>query len=357
MGRYEIVPGDPREHRDAFLGLCFRNLPASRETSERRYRKYYESNPAGPASFFLARPTGEQDFCGVVASFPAPLWVDGEVVPAVVNGDLAVDEAHRALGPALTLERTLLASIGENGSTCAYGRPNPQAEVIVERTGFVDLGRVTQFVKVLKTRPFAKAYVERPAVRPAVSAASFALDPLLSLVSRERFQRRPRDLSVERPERFDERFSAVWDAARREHRVTSVRGAGLLNWKYELEVDGGGFSIFALARPDGEIAAYLVYEVKDGVRHVYDLLFGGSEKVLDTLLAEFVRDSRRARAAAVSLVHRGAAGPLTRRLRAFGFLRRTKEDGLRVLVDADAPYADSVLDGEAWYLLAGDNDV
>ena len=339
------------------LGLSFRNLPASRETSERRYRKYYERNPLGSPSFFLARERDSEGFCGMAALFPARLWVSGEAVSAGINGDLAVDARHRAFGPAIALERAVLSALSEDGRLCAYGRPNPMAELIVDRVGFADLGRVARFVKVLRIRPLAEAHVRRRALARIVSGASFVLDPILSVLSRERLRRRSRELSVERPDRFDERFSALWEAARDEHGVTSVRDVDVLNWRYELDEGGAGFEIFALVGSDGQVAAYLVYRVRDGIRHVFDVLFGASKTVLDTLLSEFILDARHAGAAAISVDYLGSPHLLTSRMRTFGFIRRSRPDGLRVRVDAAVSQSERLLDSRSWFLLAGDTDL
>jgi hypothetical protein len=356
--RYSIVRGDAARHRDDVLGLSFRNLPASRRRLERHFAKYYDSNPAGAALFFLAQALGVEGFQGLVALFPTILWVGGERIRAGINGDLAVDRAHRAFGPALALERELLAALPDAGVECTYGRPNPLAEVIVKRAGFTEVGRMTRYVRVLSTRALARAHPSRPLLGRLASALRPVGDPLLSLLGPERLRWRPRSLAVVRPERFDDRFASLWEAARREHAVTIARDAQVLNWKYELDgAEPGPYSIFALAKPDGEIAAYLVYETRDDVRHVEDILFVPDRRVLDALLGEYARESRRARAIAISIFYLGPANLLTSRLRRLGFLRRTGEDGLWVHAPNGSPLRERLLDSSSWYLLAGDTDL
>lgn len=345
-------------HRDDVLGLCFRNLPASRERSVRRFGKYYESNPEGAPLVFLAHARGSDGFQGLVALFPSSLWVGGERVAAGINGDLAVDSAHRSFGPAVALERAILAAMPEQGIRCAYGRPNPLAEVIVKRVGFTDLGRMTRYVRVLSARAVATAFPSRPRLGRAAALLRPAADPLLWLLSPERLHARTRALTVVRPERFDDRFEPLWESVRRAGVVTTARDARLLNWKYELDRETpGGFSIFALAAPGGAIAGYVVYETRKGMRHVADVIAAPGRVVLDALLAEFVRDSRRAGATAISIVYLGGANLLTSRLRRFGFVSRVEEDGLWVHVDRDLPLREKLLDRSRWYLLTGDTDI
>ena len=94
--RYSIVPGDPVEHRDEVLALGYRNLPpAVQGAREARYSKYFEDSPLGPPHFFLARDAQSDSFVGMSAIFPTQLRVGGELVPAAVAGEFAVDDGHR----------------------------------------------------------------------------------------------------------------------------------------------------------------------------------------------------------------------------------------------------------------------
>jgi hypothetical protein len=342
------------------LALADRNLLVPLQGREARYAKYYEQNPVGPPSFFLARDEESEGFVGMAAAFPTRLRVFGEVVPGAISGDFAVDDGHRGFGPSVALQRAVVSALGENGIRCAYGYPNENAEPIIKRVGYVDLGRLTRFVKVLSSRVVVDTYVRSPTLaRPLAALSRVGLDPLLSVASRERLHRRRPGLRVEQPDAFDDRFTEVWESTWRQHAITSERTPELLNWKYE---KGGGrdrgvYTIFALLSGDDRVAAYVVYRARNGIRHLVDIAFEPSRAVVDALLSEFILDARRHRVPAVTLLHLGSANLLTRRLRMFGFFRRTDASGVRVYVPGDSRLDRALVAPANWYFLTGDADV
>jgi hypothetical protein len=358
--RYSIIPGDPRAHKREVLALADRNLLVPLQGRDARYAKYYEQNPAGDPSFFLARDEESQAFVGMAAAFPSRLRVFGELVPGAISGDFAVDDGHRGFGPSIALQRAVVSALTENGTRCAYGYPNEYAEPIIKRVGYVDLGRLTRFVKVLKSRVVVDTYVRSPGfARVAAGLSRVALDPLLSVASRERFHRRRHGFRVEQPDRFDDRFSEVCESTWRQHAITTERTPELLNWKYEKGAgrERGIYTIFALLRSDDRVAAYVVYRARNGIRHLVDIAFVPSRAALDTLLSEFILDARKHGVPAITLLHLGPANLLTRRLRTFGFLRRTDESGVRVYVPGDSGLDRRLVESRNWYFLTGDADV
>jgi hypothetical protein len=359
--RYTIVPGHPRADKAEVLAFGARNWPPARQEPGLQYRKWYETNPLGPPTMVLAREVESQALVGTAARFPTRLRVSGGLVPAAIGGDFAVEAGHRGFGPAIALQRALVPGHAGDEPKCVFGSPNAFSEPVLQRVGYVDLGRFTGYVKVLRSQPVIDAYVRRPRLaRLASSLGRIAVDPMLSLLSRERLYRRSGAFRVEEPELFDERFQDVWDSSWRRHRITSERNPELLNWKYNrtgAPESRSVYSIFALLARDDKIAAYIVYRAEHGVRHLYDVLFRPSRAVLDALLAEFILDSRRRGAAAITLLYLGPANLLTGRLRAFGFLPRRHDAGMRLYVEGELSPDMDVFDRNNWYLLSGDSDV
>lgn len=357
--RYSIIPGDPRAHKREVLALADRNLLMPLQGREARYAKYYEQNPLGAPSFFLARDERSEAWVGMAAAFPTRLRVFGEVVPGAISGDFAVDDGHRGFGPSVALQRAVVSALPENGLRCAYGYPNEYAEPIIKRVGYVDLGRLSRFVKVLRSRIVVDTYVRSPGLaRPLAALSRVAVDPVLSVLSRERLHRRGHGFRVERPDRFDDRFSDVWESTWRQHAITTERTPELLNWKYEKGgAQGGVYTIFALVGSGDRVAAYIVYRVRNGIRHLVDIAFMPSRDVADALLSEFILDAREHAVPAITLLHLGSANLLTRRLRVFGFIRRTDESGVRVYVPGDSRLDRQLVEAANWYFLTGDADV
>jgi hypothetical protein len=352
---YSIGPGDHQAHRQELLELSARNRPGARTRFEARYVKYYENNPLGAPTLLLARDDESGSLVGMTVLFPTCLWVAGERVRAAIGGDFAVDTGHRGFGPALALERATIPALPELGLRCAFGSPNDNSELIIGRAGYTDVGRLIRFTKLLSPRPLVERYVK---ARWLASLASGLASPFVSILSRDRLHRRSGRFSVEEPELFDDRFASLCELARRELGVTSERTPDLLNWRFEKSSAGGAsgdYTIFALIEAN-EVAGYVVYRISDGSRLIYDLVCRPERAVVDTLLAEFIRDARGKKAKMIDLGYLGPPNLLTRRLRAFGFVRTTLRNGLRVVVNREAPADVDLEKADNWYFMRGDTD-
>ena len=357
--RYSIIPGDPRAHKREVLALADRNLLVPLQGRDARYAKYYEQNPAGAPSFFLARDEESQAFVGMAAAFPSRLRVFGELVPGAMSGTVAVDDGHRGFGPSIALQRAVVSALTENGTRCAYGYPNEYSEPIIKRVGYVDLGRLTRFVKVSKAGWWSNVCSLAGPRATRGSTVAGGARPASTVASRERFQRRRHGFRVEQPDRFDDRFSEVCESTWRQHAITSERAPELLNWKYEKGAgrEGGIYTIFALLSSDDRVAAYVVYRERNGIRHLVDIAFLPSRAVVDALLSEVILDARNHGVPAITLLHLGSPNLLTRRLWMFGFLRRTDESGVRVYVPGNSGLDQKLVESRNWYFLTGDADV
>ncbi len=337
------------------LAIAARNRGGPPERFERRYAKYYENNPLGPPSVFFARDNQSEKLVGMTALFPTTLRVAGQLLPAAIGGDFAVDAEHRGFGPAVALQRATISVLSARNLKCAYGSPNSSSEPIVGRAGYADVGRLTRFVKLLTARPLVDRYIRRPRLaRHALAAAG----PVVSVFSRERLYRRSERFSVSQPDVFDDRFVNLWEIARDHQGATSERSADLLNWKYEKTGPAaarGEYIVFALLEGK-DVAGYVVYRLDHDSRLVYDIVHLPDRYVIDALLSEFILDARHSDAAVIDLGYVGPGNLLSQRLRAFGFLQTAGKNGLRVYVDGDAPFGVDLLSRDNWYFLAGDTD-
>lgn len=353
LSRYSLVVAEPGDHADAFSALMSRNLF---DQPEDRYFKYYLRNPLGSPHLVLAGRSSSEEFVGMAALIPTRLRSSGDAIRGGIASDFAVDREHRGFGPALQLQRALLAQLGDE-TDFIFGIPNRAAEPLFHRLGYTDLGRLTRFVKVFQAQVALERYVR---TAPLKTLSSAVIDPVLAIVSRERFYRRSLRLTVEKPVRFDERFVRLWQEVANGSLVTGERTPEIMNWRYEIDparTADRKYGIFAVLDLDDVVVGYVVYFVRNNVRHVVDILVLGSRKGLDALLSEFIIDARRERAAAVSIVYVGAPNSLTRGLRRFGFIERREQPRLMVNVSPKAPHLLRLRQRDSWYFVAGDNDI
>ena len=286
----------------------------------------------------------------MAALFPAAVRINGERVACGIAGDLALDPAHRTLGPALLLGTSLLDLLPQSEFRFVYALPNPAAEPVFRRLRYTELGRMTRFVKLFKTEFAVQALLTRPTLAKGFPKL---LDPLVSAIARERWRRRDVSLQFTMGSGFDARFDPLWNTLLSGPWIVGERSPALLNWKYETGEPTGQFRLLC-AQTGESIRGYAVTQDRLGVRHVLDIIFD-SGSVLDELLTELSQQARRDGLAALCVDYFGARSKLTSRLRAFGFFRRAGRP-LMIFV----PQGSSVsvaLRRENWALFAGDEDV
>ena len=307
--RYTLVRGDPQLHKADVLDLLTRNLIPSGELAALG-TETYESNPAGPPLLFLARDTQSHRFVGTSAIFPVRIRVADEVVLGGVSGDFAVDAEHRGFGPAVALQQGLLDGLEERGLSYVYGVPNRFAEVITQRVGYLDLGRLTRFVKIFQMGVVFERYMRRRSFARLASGIS-SFRPTRSSFCLRTAPQAVGELLGRKDRSIRRRLHSRLGGAQHQHHVTTERDAISLNWKYERASAGtttARYPIFALFARN-EAAGYIVYTTRGNVREVLDIAFLPSRTVVDALLSEFVLDARREAAGAIDVRYFGPGHP------------------------------------------------
>jgi GNAT superfamily N-acetyltransferase len=333
--------------KEELLGLA-RGLP---EYSEPRYEKYYRRNLLGEPSLGVVREPEKGRAVGMATLFPVCLRLGGERVPGAIAGDFVIESAHRSLGPALGLQRFLLSTLPEAKLEFVLAVPNALAEPVFPRSGYELLGPRVCFVKVLSSRRLFSIRLPDILARPL----SWMADPLLIVGSCLFFSARSGRYVVEQPARFDERFDQIWHEAELPGDKLVERSAEILNWKYEQDLPKGPrrFHIFALTRA-GAIAAYAVYERRDGFMRVYEAFWlRGAARALFGELARFARTED-------SLIAFPCFAPtaeLSRTLRRCGFVPRRVDGKLFVYVAPGSAHAAALRSPRGWYFLQGDLDL
>ena len=330
---WRITQPTVAELREPMLELWHRNLPgASRDRFEWLYG-------TGRAEALLL---GERPVIGSAGLMRRRFSIAGEVIEGGAAIDLNVDEQQRSVGPAMTLARAVMKLADENGCSCLYGFPIPRAAGVLKRCGYRQLGEVSNWTKLLrsevKLRTVLKSSLAAKLAAPLVDAA-------LRWKSPERSWRLPRQVVVETPTTFDERFNRLWQTAAQRFGVLGERSADYLRWRFskcpELK-----YECFALTgRGSGELLGYIVWYRSDESICIADLL-AVDDAATELLLAEFTRQARRLRADAIRLAC-FAAPRFYEQLEAAGFSRR--QDSYPVLVRMPQAVTD-------WYLTMADHD-
>lgn len=341
IGRYR------REDRRAVDALYRRvfGIDAA-EASRLRWEWQYRHNPNNPGQepeIWIAREGPA--IVGQYATMPVKLLVQGQEIPASWGMDVMVapERQRQGLGEVLfrTWDRHVGASLGLGLSESSYR--------LFQKMRWPDVGPVPCFVK-----PLTRRALRRPEWPQLVNRLVSAITlPIVKIVARNR----PLRAEVRLLQRFDESFTALWEAVAPKLTLAVRRDAAYLNWKYAT-APHVRYSIAALRRDDRNVgyAVYRhVYEPRGRVTLLVDFLTDpDDEEGVGTLLGWVDREARRADSDKIRAFVMHAA--FRRVLKRSGYfqVKSTMEFVLKVNALDVAPSFYEQTDD--WHITLGDSD-
>jgi hypothetical protein len=342
---YSASETDVHDSRDVLHRLWADNLGV-RGGLDDKLRWFYCDGPHGPGHALVLRAGDAAVGCAGVGV--RTLFHRGEPLRAALFADLAIDRGHRSGLPALTLLRSVQAEVARDFDL-GYGFPNHRAIAVYRRAGFVELGQMHRYVRVLRSRRYLRAAAPWLSIPAAVIA-----DRALTAAARIH-QLRARRFVLEWPAQFDARFDRLWQAVGAGDRagdwIACERTAAFLGWRFARTP----YRIAAVVRRDtGALAAYGVLRpAEHGLIELLDL-FGAGERELGAALALIVPAARRFGFAAIGFRFLGDPRVI-RVLRAHGFARRAEPRSIVVAGGRGAALA-RLYHSDAWYLTDLDED-
>jgi hypothetical protein len=348
MTRYSIIEVDVQNNWDDILSILIKNLEGP---SANRYVWNYNQCPYGTAHCWLAKHEESNTFIGTAALFPRVVLVKGDPEYAAIAGDFAVDKQHRNLMTALSLQKEIRSKIHDTKFKFIYLIPNEQAKGIFLRLGYKKIGRLTHFIKPLKSE-----YQHNKHIYSFLQLKLFAMafDILIKNFSKEKRYKTTLNYSIITPEYFDERFDVFWKNVSKHFTIIGERTSFFLNWRY-IQSPDKKYKIFCLLDDHKDIRGYIVYYLENNRCYIMDMLFEPSTEVISFLLAEFSRFIRIKGVGSISVVYLGGS-LLEEKLREFNFLPIKNETDL-IIYSPDMADNTDLLKKEKWHFFAGDNDV
>ena len=336
---YSISETDIQSSGPVLQRLWADNLHA-RGSLDVKLRWFYCDGPHGPGRAFVLRADDAAVGCAGIGV--RTLVRRGAAQRVALFADLAIDRRHRSGLPALTLLRAIRDEVARDFDL-GYGFPNRKAIAMYRRAGFVELGWMNRYVRVLHSRRYLAATALQ--LRVAAAAADRALAALERL-----HELRARRFELDWPARFDTRFDRLWQVVGRTDRFACERSAALLGWRFAHE----RHRIAAVVRRDtGALAAYGVLRpAEHGLIELVDLLGTGAREI-DAAIALIVPAARRLGFVAIGFRFLGDPR-VVRVLRAHGFVRRGEPRSIVVASGRDPALA--ALPAAAWYLTDLDED-
>lgn len=333
--------------------------PRIADVAARRFSWFYGENPAGvPCTRLLLDPdTGEIVGCG--SFLPRSIVLKGRPARMGILGDFAVSGAHRAAGPAITIQRSLLEQSLAEGVDFLATYPNRPAEPIFKRLGYKAVGKTQRWVKPISSRRLVSSRVNRPLLARAVAGMTNVGLAAMDLKSIAALPSGARTLRGVYLDSADERFDALWEQSKTSYAITGTRTAAYLNWRYR-DFPSLKYRYFALvAAGESRVAAYLTYHVNaNNAAIAGDLFAPGPEEILRALLLRFSAAERKNGRDSVCVEYLGpdSFGESLKRL---GFYPRPVERSLFVHLPAGMPedLQRTVLDKSNWFTLDAEMDI
>jgi hypothetical protein len=309
-----------------------------------RYDWLYRRNPFGRARAWIACDDDER-IVGAAAAFPRSLVVDGRMVPGWNLGDFAVDPRHRTLGPAIQLQRALLDAVTRGGAP-AYDHPSAGMLAVYRWMKIEPAGRVVRYAKPLRLDDrLAASALGRGAAAPAAALLGW-----IDALGRPRSSARATQLRGP----FGVAAEALAGRVAAAGRVTGVRSAAYLNWRY-LDSPAGPHEVISVAGSNDGCEGFAVLRRQGRHAVVRDLVTAPGSPAVHALLRGVATELRREGVQVLSLPVLESS-PLVPALRRWGFHARETRPFV-VVTTPDAPLRDVVGRGDHWLLADGDRDV
>jgi hypothetical protein len=358
---YTAIPIQLEEHRERVLSLWKENLsdPRIADVADRRFSWFYGGNPAGAPCTRLLLETDSGELVGCGSFLPRSIVLKGQTARMGVLADFAVSGAHRAAGPAITIQRSLVEQCLAGGADFLAAYPNRSAEPIFKRLGYRPVGNTQRWVKPISSRRLVSSRINRPLVARALGGLANVGLAAMDLKSIAALPSAARALRGVYLDTADERFDALWEQSRNSYAVTGVRDAAYLNWRYR-DFPSLKYRYFALlAGGESRVAAYLTYYVNaNNAAIAGDLFAPGPEETLRALLLRFSAAERNSGRDSVCIEYLGpdSFGESLKRL---GFYPRPAERSLFVHLPAGMPedLQRTVLDKSNWFTLDAEMDI
>jgi hypothetical protein len=344
------------DHRAVLTRLWAENLPDKRvgENAVARMQWLYHDNPSGPPRTLLAIHVEKNEFIGCGSTLRRRMWAFGEMVVTGMPCDFAVAKSHRVGGAAIGIQRALNDTSDAAGFSFLIGSPNRKSIPIVKRVGYQVIGDVSTWVKPLRSAYKLATYLKSKLL---AKLAGPLLDVVFRLIDRVRVPP-GKGWTGAVIERADERFDALWERARARFSLIGDKTAAFLNWRYG-QFTTQHFQTFALTTKDGELAGWVIFEVKQGKVFVADLFSEDLGPTVDQLLMAFAREMRRRGYISIFLNYVGTT-LFGERLKRVGFIRSADlKRSLVVFFKKEAPHppAEALLNRDSWLMFDGDMDI
>lgn len=283
-----IRKADLERDESLLVGFMAENL--NLRITPQRYRWLYLNCPYGLANAWIAEQQGE--IVGTAAAFPRRM-LKPEGQTGWVLGDFCISARHRSLGPAVMLQKALLAALPQPPAIW-FDFPHSNMLPVYKRLGLESNFRLIRWARPLRMDAKVRQLSNNPLVYNVLTAA-------MNSVLKVHGSILPRNREVEiriGPAAFDEEFSRLASAAAAACGNSVLRTPDYLTWRYGLHPERR--YQLATARLRGSMVGFCVFECAD-LAILADELFASDVGVTGAIMAELAGKSREWQANSISV--------------------------------------------------------
>lgn len=339
-----------RPYRDAVLALWTEVL--TNASWPGRFEWLYDDNPAGRTTTWLAVSPKSGEVAGGNSLYARRLYVNGTPVLMGIAADFAIHAPHRVFGPALQMQREIVAQSAGCGYALNFAYPNASGDAVFIRAGYRVLGSSIRYLKLLNIRH--KVAGSSP-LKSIARAAAMLCDVFLNACDAARLAAAGRKYQTEVATSADGRFDALWESVRNSYVIIGEKSSSYLNWRYTA-CNGQKCAYYCLVDKNTKVLkGYIVYSRMNGIAYVQEALAVKDPGVFRHLLLSFSM-SMRADSANVILLSFLGDPDFVKLLYWSGFIKRESERNCLLFVH-QKDIEKQVFSRKNWFLFEGEMDL
>jgi hypothetical protein len=344
----QVVVADINKDIDTFVELLNRNR--EQRVDRKRFEWLYWDNPRGKAKAWLVIDEKSQQAVAFTVVLPRLFRINGQEKTCWNCGDFSVDKKYRTLGVALKLRRQAKEGVANGESAALYAHPNDRMKVIHEKVGHAPIGFMQRYVKLLRI----DKHLERVVKNRGLSRIIAPIGNLgLKMFDASARLEKQYTIEILGNTEFDQEYDKLFEEASRHYKVIGDRTAAFLNWRF---IDCPLYKTERIIiRRDGKLAGFIIFSEDDKIAVFKDMLCLPDEKIINTLLSQWVQHLRQRKLRSISAILMNG-NPLLSILQKHGFRPRPEVSSIFGYT-TDKDLGNLWLHGTNWYMTVGDRDV
>ncbi|MBP7507594.1 MAG: hypothetical protein KA807_07230 [Prolixibacteraceae bacterium] len=346
---YPLTPSSVERRKDEIVSLWNTNLSGNFVS---RFDWFYKQNVCGFPETFIAEYTETGQVVGSNSLAPFYIKAFGKRIKIGVAVDFMIKQQFRVFGPALAIQKTILASIEKSDLNFVFAYPNKAAKGVFLRSGYEVIGEVNYLTKILKFRHKIKKLSGNNIIYNLLSRLiDYAMEGI------ERIIRNVcgNDYYTEQLKECDERVDALLKTFSNQREIVADKDSKYLNWRYSRNQAKDYFFFYLINKKNKLLEGYIVYCQEDQHITVWDIAFL-RKKSMCVMLNEFSAHARKIGGNSISLTYLGDE-TLSKDLRINLFFNRKSNRCCVCYLNGGVVDRGEILNISNWLIFDGDLDL